>query len=57
VPANLYADVRSDSDRFLVIAGHEDGDVERIVVGDGYCVVRLRMVPASWPAPSPLSAA
>jgi hypothetical protein len=59
VPAELYAEVRSNSDRFLVIEGHEDGDgeIERVVAGDGYCVVRVRTVPASWSAPSPLSAA
>jgi len=57
VPAELYAEVRKDGDRYLVIAGHEDGDVERVVAGGGYCVVRVRTVPADWPAPSPLSAA
>lgn len=57
VPATLYAEVRRADDRFLVIGGHEDGDVERVVVGDGYCVVRVRTVPAGGPAPSPLSAA
>jgi hypothetical protein len=57
VPASVYAEVRKENDRFLVIGGHEDGDVERVVVGDGYCVVRVRTVPAGRPAPSPLSAA
>lgn len=42
VPAHLYDQVRSDTDRFLVIAGHEDSDAERVVAGDEYSVVRVR---------------
>ena len=57
VPATVYAEVRKANDRFLVIGGHEDGDTERVAARDGYSVVRVRTVPAGWPAPSPLSAA
>jgi hypothetical protein len=42
VSAQLYDQVRSDSERFLVIAGHEDPDVERVVAGDDYSIVRAR---------------
>src|SRR5215210_5849028 len=56
VPANVYAEVRSDSERFLVIAGHEDADVERVAATDGYCVVRVgpaaRGVQPSPPLPA-----
>lgn len=35
-----YEDVRSDPLRFVVLDGHEQQDVERVVVrGDGYVVV------------------
>ena len=57
VPADLYAQVRSDSDRFLVIAGHEDDDVERVVASNGYAVVRVRPAARGLSAPSPLPAA
>jgi hypothetical protein len=57
VPAALYAEVRRDSDRFLVVEGHEDGDVDRVVAGDGYAVVRLRPAARGSSAPSPLPAA
>jgi CTP:molybdopterin cytidylyltransferase MocA len=57
VSAGLYAEVRRDSDRFLVIAGHEDADVERVVAGEAYSVVRVRPAARGVPAPSPLPAA
>lgn len=57
VPAALYAEVRSDGDRFIVVAGHEDGDVERVVASDGYSVVRVRPAARELRAPSPLPAA
>jgi hypothetical protein len=57
VPAVLYAEVRSDRDRFIVVAGHEDGDVERVVASDGYSVVRVRPAARVVQAPSPLPAA
>src|SRR5215210_2286127 len=56
VPARVYDAVRRDSDRFLVIAGHEDADVDRIVAGDGYCVVRVRPAARRVQASSPLPA-
>jgi hypothetical protein len=53
VPADLYAEVRKDGERFLVVEGHEDEDVERIVASDGYSVVRLRPAARGMRAPSP----
>jgi hypothetical protein len=53
VPADLYAEVRNDGGRFLVVAGHEDDDVERVVASDGYAVVRLRPAARGVRAPSP----
>jgi hypothetical protein len=41
VPAVVYEEVRRDRNRFLVIAGHEDPGVERLVAGDEYCIVRV----------------
>jgi hypothetical protein len=53
VPADLYTEVRNDGDRFLVRAGHEDDDVERVVASDGYSVVRVRPAARGVRAPSP----
>jgi hypothetical protein len=57
VSATLYEEVRSDSERFLVVAGHEDGDVDRVVASDGFSVVRVRPAARGFSAPSPLPAA
>jgi hypothetical protein len=41
--ASEYERVRSDNDRFAVVPGHEDSQIERIVArGDGYFVVDKR---------------
>jgi hypothetical protein len=53
VPADLYAEVRNDRERFLVLEGHEDDDVERVVASDGYSVVRVRPAARGVRAPSP----
>ena len=38
-----YKHVRSDNDRFAVLPGHEDGEIERVVErGDGYVIVDKR---------------
>ncbi len=39
VDATLYGDVRSDPHRFLVISGHEDLEIERVVQRHGKVVV------------------
>jgi hypothetical protein len=56
VPVALYEEVRSDGERFLVVEGHEDDDVERVVASDGYAVVRVRPVARGVRAPSPPAA-
>jgi hypothetical protein len=53
VSAEVYEETRRDRDRFLVLAGHEDDDVERVVVSDGYSVVRVRQAARGVRAPSP----
>jgi hypothetical protein len=53
VPADVYAAMRTDWDRFVVLAGHEDDDVERVVASDGYSVVRVRPAARGVRAPSP----
>lgn len=42
VAASVYEELRDDRERFLVIAGHEDDDVERLAAADGYMIVRPR---------------
>jgi hypothetical protein len=38
-----YERVRSDNDRFVVVPGHEDSEIERVVEqGEGYLVVDKR---------------
>jgi hypothetical protein len=56
VSATLYEEVRRDSKRFLVVAGHED-DVDLVVAGNGYSVVQVRPAARGFSAPSPLPAA
>jgi hypothetical protein len=53
VPADLYSEVRHDGERFLVVEGHEDDDVDRVVASDGYAVVRVRLAARGVRAPSP----
>ena len=53
VSAQVYEETRRDRDRFLVIAGHVDDDVERVVANDGYAVVRGRPAARGVRAPSP----
>jgi hypothetical protein len=41
VPTLLYDELREDRERFVVLSGHEDSDVERITASpDGYSIVR-----------------
>jgi hypothetical protein len=53
VSAVVYEETRRDRDRFLVLAGHEDDEVERVVASDGYTVVRVRPAARGVRAPSP----
>lgn len=53
VSAEVYEETRRDRDRFLVLAGHVDDDVERVVATDGYSVVRVRPAARGVRAPSP----
>ena len=42
VPEHIYDEVREDGERFVVVTGHEDSDVERITAGpEGYSIVRV----------------
>jgi hypothetical protein len=51
VPARVYEEVRGDSERFVLIAGHEQPGVERVLASaDGYCVVRVPSEPMPLPA-------
>lgn len=44
VPAAVYDELRNDSERFVVVSGHEGAGMERISAGpDGYAIVR-----AAW---------
>jgi hypothetical protein len=41
VPTVLYDKLREDGERFVVLGGHEDSDVERVTASpDGYSIVR-----------------
>ena len=57
VPTGVYEEIRRDRERFLVVGGHEDRDVEPVLASDGYCVVRVRTAATGDAAPSPLPAA
>lgn len=57
LPAEVYGETRADRERFVVIAGHEDPGVERLVANDGYCIVRVPPPVRGELAPNPLPTA